>query len=160
VADRNDLMKRLVQSPNEQQRMALLFDDPQAYQGFLGRMGAMAEQGLTRDVVLKGSPTARRLTGREALEGTGVGSSFSPRALLDEIATGRRQSVGEETAGELAGMLTRQDLPTLLELLEGRAASRAGLSSAARAGTNLGAIRGSGPLSSLFFGDEEQGPRR
>lgn len=141
VADRSDLMKRLVQSPNEVQRMALLFDDPATYQNFLGRMGAMAEQGVTRDAVLKGSQTARRMTGRESLEGEGLGSAFSVRRIADSLASGRRATVGEQTAEQLAPMLTRSDVPALLGELSTRERARRLRSAVGGSLSRLGSIQ-------------------
>lgn len=151
VPDRNDLLKRLVHSPNDVARMGLLFDDQAAYQQFVRTMEAMAEQGVTRNTVLSGSQTASREAGKRALEGEGLGD-ISLSSLLNEFGGTRRAGAAAETAGELAPMLTETDVPSLIQLLEGRAGERARGAARSDALTRFGALSGSGFLTELLRG--------
>jgi hypothetical protein len=155
VPDRNDLLKRFVDDPNDIARMGLLFDEPATYEQFMQTMQAMAQQGATRGQVGLNSATARRLRGSDALGGEGIGEALRPSKILEEFDRPFVEEAGGATAGAISPMMTRTgpELLSLLDLLEGRAGSRATRQATGAAATRLGSL-GGGYLSSLFFGND------
>lgn len=161
VATRNDLLKRFMDDPNDIARMGLLFDDPQEFLAFGQQMRALAEQGVTRDVVTGNSRTAMRQAGAQSLEPPGIGDALRPTGMADEFDRPFRAESAQGTAEALSPMLRRtgDELPSLLELLEGRAGTRTRNRAIGSAATRAGAMGGGGGagyLTSLFFGDEER----
>jgi hypothetical protein len=161
VATRNDLLKRFMDDPNDIARMGLLFDDPQEFLRFGEQMRGLAEQGVTRDLVTGNSRTALRQAGASSLEPSGLGNALRPTGMLDEFDRPFREESAQGTAAALSPMLRRtgDDLPSLLELLEGRAGTRTRNRAIGSAVTRAGAMGGGGGagyLTSLLFGDGER----
>ncbi len=125
--------ERIINSPEMAAKLQPLFDNPAQFKLFKAAMTREAELFHQANKILGGSPTAKRLAAREALDETGGAGEAIANAVtggfwssLTQLTTQtiRRGEVGEKTADKLATMLMSKkpnDVAAVVKFLEDEA---------------------------------------
>ena len=132
VADGADAANKIINSKDLRRRLFALSGTPTDYKRLIRSLRAERGMAVSRNDVLKGSPTKRRLTAQDAFGGAAqiaenfaMGGSTNALPNIVRALIRRSQGMDPRTAQKLSEFLTNQDIDGVLRMLRDRGVQRA-----------------------------------